>query len=882
MSATISQFRAEHQHRALSLGTASPRLSWQLKAQDGDAQESYEILIVRAHGEQFTTGRVESPESVLIAWPGEPLASRETAQARVRVWTESGQASEWSEALPLEASLLDPLDWRVDFISPSVTADAGIPRPAYLLRAEFDAPEGVARARIYATAHGVYELELNGAAVGTELFAPGWTSYNHRLRFQTYDVSASVVPGRNALGAWLADGWYRGRLGFNGGLWDNYGSDVSLLAQVELTLEDGSVQIVPLQEAWRFTESPITAVGLYEGEHYDARREASGFSAAGFVDDAWEHPIVLPLALFAATLESPTGPPVRVTEELVPVSTDQRTDGRLRFDFGQNIAGRLAIRASAARGTTITLHHAEVLADDELATRPLRTATAVDRYTFKGDGVEEWTPRFTYHGFRFAEIGGWVGDAEGIDVRAQVTHSDMERRGWFDSSHAMLNKLHENTVWGMRDNFVDVPTDCPQRDERLGWTGDIQVFAPAASFLFETTGTLSGWLRDVWAEQGEGGAVPNFVPWIECGFPAPPSAAWGDAAVIVPWVLYERTGDTKVLCDQYPSMKAWVDMIERLSGGTGLWNTGFQLGDWLDPAAPPENPGDSKTDKYLVSTAYFARSTDLLSRVALVLGDTDGHRVYSALHRKVKAAFQREFVSASGRVVSDTQTAISLALVFDLLEDSAQRERAGDRLAELVVAGDHRIQTGFVGTPIVCDALVQTGSLDTAYHLLLQDKFPSWLYPVTMGATTVWERWDSLLPSGELNPGEMTSFNHYALGAVIDFMHRVVAGLAPAAPGYRKILVAPQPGGGLMNASAVHDTPYGRASVSWRRDDGRLVVVAEIPNGVTAVIRLPQAGWIDREVGGGTHVFDIAFPEPQFDAEQPRVINPHANEAEAA
>lgn len=876
---TIANLRAEHGQGMVALGSPQPRLSWELR----DAEQvAYEIAITGEDRNAFRTGRLPSTSSTFVAWPTEPLRSREVVQARVRAWTaDNNSAPEWSAPLTIEASLLKRSDWETAFICPSEAAPphaAG--RQAFLLRAGFEAPapEDIRRARIYATAHGMYELELNGRRVGDQLLTPGWTSYLHRLRFQTYDITSLLRDGENVIGAWLADGWYRGRLGFHGGRWNNYGSDLSLLAQLEITRTDGSVERVNLDQHWRTAPAPITASGLYEGERFDARLIPEGWGDAKFDDSDWQPPTVIPLTTFGARLEPPTGPAVTVTQTLRPVSVERRGPERVRLDFGQNIAGRLRIRLASEPGVTVTLHHAEVLDHGELALRPLRTAAATDSYTFRSHDIEEWAPRFTYHGFRYAELEGWSGALDRLDVVAEVIHTDMERSGWFNSSHSLLNRFHENTVWGMRANFIDLPTDCPQRDERLGWTGDIQVFAPAALFLFHSAGTLAGWMRDVAAEQRQhDGAVPNFVPWIECGFPAAPAAAWGDAAVIVPWNIYERTGDTGILADQFDSMCSWVDMVERLSNGQGLWNSGFQLGDWLDPAAPPDRPSDSHTDGFLVATAYFAHSARLLARVARILGRVDAASHYEELQRTVTMAFQQEFVSPSGRVVSDTVSALSLALVFDLLATSAQRETAGARLADLVVQGSYRVQTGFVGTPIVCDALVLTGSIDTAYRLLLQEQSPSWLYPVTMGATTVWERWDSMLPDGEINPGEMTSFNHYALGAVVDFLHRVVAGLAPASPGYREILVAPRPGGGLEHASARHRTPLGTAEVSWRREHGRLIVEVLVPRGARALVRLPVEGWHDLTVGGGRHSFNVEFPEPAVDGKdlRPEPLNPH-------
>ncbi|KQX07602.1 MULTISPECIES: alpha-L-rhamnosidase [unclassified Leifsonia] len=851
---------------AIGIGESRPRISWSTDSLSPVGSVAFELTredgTVELHLEHGGGRR-------LIDWPFAPLTSREAVTLRLRA-VGDGVDSAWSATHHIEAGLLERTDWSVPFVSPSPAEPQGELRGGYLLRAEWDGvdPARVRRARIYSTAHGVYELELNGAPVSDELLSPGWTSYSHRLRSQTFDVTSAIRGGRNAIGVWLADGWYRGRIGFEGGLWDVYGSDVSVLLQLEITLTDGSRLDVPLTHAWRWSDAPITSAGLYEGESYDARLLPSGWSDAGFDARKWHPPVVLALADFGAAIEAPTGPPIRVTEVLRPISIEAVAGSRIRLDFGQNIAGKLRIRASADAGHTVTLHHAEVIENGSLGVRPLRSAISVDSYTFAGAGLEEWTPRFTLHGFRYAELENWPGGIDTVDVEALVVHTDMERTGWFESSHPGLDRLHENVVWSMRDNFVDLPTDCPQRDERLGWTGDIQVFTPTALRLFGAHGTLSGWLRDVAHEQADQGHVPNFVPWIECGFPNHPTAAWGDAAVIVPWEMYRHDGDTRVLIDQYDSMRAWVDLVDDLTGHTGLWNTGFQLGDWLDPAAPPDSPGASQTDKYLVATAYHVRTARILAQTAAILGRTMDVAHYSAVAERATAAFQREYVAPSGRVVSDTVTAIAVALVFELFATEDQAEHAGERLLHLVAAGDFHISTGFVGTPIICDALVRAGGIDAAYHLLLQEELPSWLYPVSMGATTIWERWDSMLPDGTVNPGDMTSFNHYALGAVADFLHRVVAGLDSAEPGFASLRIAPQPGGGLTHASASHRTPLGLASSAWRRDGETFRLDVEVPADTTATVVLPGDGG-EHRVGAGRHSFTSTFRPASQDAPKP-------------
>ena len=894
-TAIIAGVRFEHllagSRGVLGTGVASPRLSWIITTADGDWQQAtYEVEAHRPDGRlQARTGPVSSGESVLVPWPFAPLASREQLSIRVRVRGTDGRASAWSEPALVEAGLLDPADWTAQFITPDWDEDTSHPQPCPLLRREFTVRQGVRRARLYVTSLGVYEAQINGERVGDHVLAPGWTSYDHRLRYQTFDVTALLTDGRNAIGAILGDGWYRGRLGVRGGRRNIYGDRLALLAQLEIEYEDGTGERIVSDESWRAATGPILASDLYDGETYDARLEREGWSAAPYDDSDWAG--VRPVARDLATLVAPSGPPVRRIEMLAPVAITTSPSGRTIIDFGQNLVGWVRLnlshvqthvqtsevstrrsRTTSEVSQTITLRHAEVLEGGELCTRPLRYAAATDRYTLRPNGPQTWEPRFTFHGFRYVEIDGWPGELSPEAIRAVVCHSDLERTGWFECSDPLINQLHENVVWSMRGNFLDVPTDCPQRDERLGWTGDLQIFAPTTCFLYDVAGFLQSWLADLSAEQtAAGGVVPIVVPNV---LPEPvwPAAAWGDAAAIVPWVLYERCGDGvaggdgSILARQFASMAAWVDTIAGLAGEGRLWDEGKQFGDWLDPKAPPDNPRDARTAPEIVATAYFARSAELVARVAQVLGrDADAAR-YAALAAEVRAAFAREYVTPAGRVVSDAATAYALALEFALLPDAEQRQRAGRRLAKLVAAEGDRIGTGFVGTPLICDALCSVGEVAAAYRLLLQTECPSWLYPVTMGATTIWERWDSMLPDGSVNPGQMTSFNHYALGAVADWLHRTVAGLVPAAPGYRRITIRPTPGpagpGGaraLTWARASHRTPYGLASCSWRIADGSITVEIEVPPNTSAEVHLPGQGGDPILVGSGRHSWSVPY-----------------------
>lgn len=847
--------RYEHHRQPIGIGERTPRLSWTVSTDiPAWLQRAYEIEIGDETGTVITaTGGVESGESVLIPWPGAELRSRERRGVRVRVRGRDGSVSDWSPWSWAETGLLDAAQWRASAAAPPRDLLGAPDGPAVLLRRDFAVRGPVVGARLYVTARGLYEVEINGSAVGDDVLAPGWTSYGHRLRYRTHDVTDLLRDGDNAIGATLADGWYRGRIGFGAGRTGVYGGRTALIAQLEITYTDGTTDVVVTDGGWRCARGPVTAASLYDGEKYDARLLPPGWSAPGFDDRSWVPADALDHD--PAVLVAPTGPPVRRIETLRPVETLTGPAGETILDFGQNLSGRLRIRVQGPAGHTVRLRHAEVLEDGALSLRPLRSAAALDEYTLRGDGVEEWEPRFTIHGFRYAEVIDWPGRLDTCGVEAVVCHTDMRRTGRFTCSDPLLTRLHENVVWSMRGNFVDIPTDCPQRDERLGWTGDIQVFAPTAAFLYDCAGTLSSWLSDLAAEQAAFGTVPYYVPWVGVLHREPkPTAAWGDAAVIVPWVLYQRYGDLGVLRAQYRSMTAWVDQISTLTRNN-LWDEGFQFGDWLDPAAPPDRPGRSSTDHALVATAYHAWTARIVAETAKLLGRDDDTAHYEILASTVRAAFRAEFVTPSGRLTGDTQTAYALALCLDLLDTAEQRERAGRRLVELVERDDHRIATGFVGTPLICDALCAVGAYDTVFALLTQQDCPSWLYPVTMGATTVWERWDSLRPDGSVNPGEMTSFNHYALGAVADFLHRAVAGLSPASPGYRRLRIAPRPGGGITHASADLHTPYGLASVAWATNEDILTVTATIPPGVIGEVELPGPGATPTEVGAGTHTF---------------------------
>jgi alpha-L-rhamnosidase len=851
----------EHLQETLEIGTPRPRLSWIVETDiENWHQSSYEIVCMDPEGEVVGRPiRKETNQSVLVPWPFTPLSSRDSVNIRVRVWGKDGSESPWSEIVNIETGLLTLEDWQAGFITPDWDEDVSKPQPAPYFRRSFSLKNGIKSARLYITSLGLYSAEINGKVVGSQVLTPGWTVYDERLVYQTYDVTELLNPGENAIGAILGDGWFRGRIGFGGGKRNIYGDRLAVIVQLEVTYVDGTTELILSDENWRATTGPILLNSLYDGDIYDARLELDGWSSPGFDASDWQD--VRFVDWDKKTLSAPVGPPIRRTEELLPVSITKSPSGKTIVDFGQNLVGRLVFTVKGPAGSTITLRHAEVLENDELCTYPLRFAKATDQYTLKGGEPETWEPLFTFHGFRYVEVSGWPGKLTVDDLTAVVIHSDMTRIGWFDSSNALLNQLFQNIVWSMRGNFVGIPTDCPQRDERLGWTGDLQVFSATATFIYDVMGFLQSWLKDLTIEQKRaGGIVPQVIPMI---MDRPMSgAAWSDVVTVVPWLLFQRFGDQKILADQYESMKDWVDQIIAIAGENDLWDTGFQYGDWLDPTAPPDQPGKSRTDKVIVATAYYVYSAELVAKVAGCLGQLDDEQYYLSVAEKARAAFAREFITPAGRLMNDAETAYALAITYKLFPSDEQYQHAGNRLAELVRDGGYHIRTGFVGTPLICDALCETGHYAAAYRLLLQKECPSWLYPVTMGATTIWERWDSMLPDGSINSDEMTSFNHYAFGAVADWMQRTIGGLTVVEPGYQKFNVRPRPGGGLTCAEVEHLTPYGLVKVDWEIVQNDFVLNVLVPANTAALVTLPGEGSKEIEVGSGSWHWTVPYQNP--------------------
>ncbi|MGJ3402403.1 family 78 glycoside hydrolase catalytic domain [Glutamicibacter sp. Je.9.36] len=709
------------------------------------------------------------------------------------------------------------------------------------------------RAVLRATAHGIYEIRINGIPVSDALLSPGWTSYEWRLQVQQTDVTALITEA-SELEVLLGNGWYRGDLGFENAL-ANYGEEIGFIAELELEYTDGAKEIIVTDSSWQAWQSDTVANSLYNGQRIDARKRA-GKEPLELKEIDFDH----------AVLVEQTGPAVQRQESLRPKRIWRSPQGKTLVDFGQNLVGWLRFQVQGPAGTEITVRHAEVLEHDELGTRPLRGAQATDNFILSG-GTDSFEPTFTFHGFRFAEVEGWPGELGVNDLEAVVVHSQMQRTGWFECSSPLVNQLVSNSIWSQRGNFLDVPTDCPQRDERLGWTGDLAAYAPAATFQFETSGILHKWLMDLAAETANSvHGVPHVVPDVlkYSNYPpehaelealvAGPKAIWGDAAVWVPEALWNTYGDKDRLAEHYPGMVLHLESVFPRISDDGTWREGFQFGDWLDPDAAPEEPWKAKADQGVVATACLYRSAAFAAQTAELLNlEKDAER-WRDLARRTRHAFNRAYVQDDGTITSDCTTVYTLAICFGLLNTQADAA-AGRRLAELVREAKYRISTGFAGTPYINRALTQTGHIDEAYRLLLETESPSWLYPVRMGATTIWERWDSMLEDGTINPGDMTSFNHYALGAVVDWLYSDVAGLQAAEPGYGKILFKPVPGPGLDYAKARFLTTYGLVESGWKREADRMKFDFRVPQGATAEVHLPDARI--HEIGPGLHSFEI-------------------------
>ena len=684
----------------------------------------------------------------------------------------------------------------------------------------------------------MYVASFNGKKIGNNHLTPGWTSYNKRTQYQVYDVSNLLVKGKNALGAIVGNGWYRGTLGWTNNV-DIYGKELGLLMQVNVVYNDGTKDNFYTDANWKSSYGAIQSNEIYHGEEIDARKDQTGWDLPTFNDMSWKSVKILPTGykhLIATENES-----ITQHELLKPVKIFTTPKGEKVLDFGQNLVGWVKVSANGKSGDAVLIKHAEVL--DKFGNfyiENMRSAKTTATYILSGKGQETFEPHFTFYGFRYIKVEGYPGELKPENFTAVVLHSDMEQSGSFSCSDPLVNQLQHNIQWGQKGNFLDVPTDCPQRDERLGWTGDAQVFSRTASFNFNVHNFFNKWLKDIEADQLANGSVPFVIPNV-LGQGSAGSTGWADVATIIPWNMYLVYGDKKVLERQYASMKAWIGYMEQ-NAQNDLWNKGFHFGDWLFYRPFDDNDGRAAvTDKYMIAQCFYAHSLQLLINAAKVIGKNDDVLFYSNRLNAVKQAYVREYMTPNGRLVSGTQTAYVLALQFDMLPESL-RSSVVDRLVENIKSYGTHLSTGFLGTPYLCDVLTSYGKAEVAYQLLLQKTFPSWLYPVKMGATTIWERWGGMHPDSTFEPASMNSFNHYAYGAIGDWLYRRVVGIdnESSSVGYKKISIKPYVVDSLKNASATFETYYGKVSNAWKIDNGTIQMESLIPVNTTALIYFPS------------------------------------------
>ena len=864
MSNRPSGLRADHLVAPLGLGPGAPRLSWKLPA-DATRQEAYRVM-----AGDWDSARVDSPDSLFVPADLTPVSGRRV-DWKVKVWTDLGE-SDWSDTSSWEHGLLSEGDWTARWIAPVEGDDLPArQRPAYELEGTFAIAGQIARARLYATAHGLYEAFVNGERAGDIELAPGWTAYRKRLQVQTYDVTRLLRPGANSLSALLSDGWWRGQNSVSRRV-DDYGTTTALLAQLVVELASGDAVVFGTDRTWRSRTSHIVAADLIAGEVHDLRR------AGG----TWDPVVVEDFGY--AELVGPVAPPVRRIEELAPVSVREIGERRWVVDFGQNISGWVRLTRLGPAGTETTLTYGEWLDKDGDVTQDHVTfpsSTDVDRsITFQVDRVvasgaagEVFEPRHSTKGFQYVRVEGHHGVLDAADIAAIVVHTDLEKRGAFACSDERIDAIHRIAEWSFRGNACDIPTDCPTR-ERAGWTGDWQLYAETASFLYDVAGFSVKWLRDLAADQRADGRVTNLVPESHPGDDRPPvhwpamegASGWGDAAVHVPWVIHQATGDRQVLEDQWASMQAWVDFAAG-SAASGrhhtrkarsadpapheryIWDRGWHFGEWLEAGENLEQTiaAARTADPGPVATAYLFRSSQELSQIASLLGRDEDAERYAELAANVADAWRMEFLGDDGRATPDTQATYARALTFGLIPDDLRAASAG-RLVELIRAAGTHLGTGFLATPFLLPVLADTGHLDVAYDLLFQDTEPSWLVMVDRGATTVWEEWAGVDSEGLPH----ASLNHYSKGAVITFLHQYVAGVKPVDPGYRRFRVEPRPGGGITWAEATHESPYGPIQVRWDLAAlGELTLVVQVPPGTTADVVLP--GETAVPLGAGRH-----------------------------
>lgn len=831
----IEKVYVDNQLNPIGIDMQRPSFAWMLSAEvEHTLQSAYQITVNAGNQEFWDSGLVESGDSAAITYAGASLQPTTLYHVDVTVWDNNGNqavSSTW-----FETGLLSGENFQARWITFDQQGDE---TACPVFRKKFHAQKKVASARVYASALGVYEIKLNGQKVGDHYFAPGWTNYHKRLQYQTYSLE-DLLHEENSIELTVGNGWYKGIFGFT--MQPNiYGDQVAALAEIHLNYEDGTTEIIGTDETWQVEYGSIRSSEIYLGEVQDTTFPRTLAGTAQITDYPRENMI------------AQESEPVRITKRFSAVSYIETPKGEKVLDFSQNLSGFVSFKVKGEKGQQITIKHAETLdKDGNFYPDTLRQATSHDVYVLNGK-LQTLCPHFTFHGFRYIAIEG-LDNIVKEDFVACAMHTDMQQTGTFACSHAGINQLQSNIEWGQRGNFLDIPTDCPQRDERLGWTGDAQIFSNTAMFNFQSQRFFQKWLRDLASEQSVEHGVPHVIPNILGDQDG--AAAWSDAATIIPWNLYQNYGDKTVLEQQYASMKGWVDYITSKAGANGLWQTGFQYGDWLALDKEESSDRTGATDRYFVANAYYLHSMDILRQAAAIIGEEADAGHYGRLHQELLSKFQSEYITGTGRLVSETQTACVLALHFNLIKEE-HRPRVLRTLRTNLAEHKNHLSTGFVGTPYLCHVLSENGEHELATKVFLQEDYPSWLYAVNKGATTIWERWNSILPDGSFDESGMNSLNHYAYGSIGDWMYRKLAGINPMEPGYKKIKIEPMLTRGITWVDATYSTAYGEIRSAWKCEEGIISVDVEVPVNTTAILVLPEKNE-PLELGSGKYHFEYA------------------------
>lgn len=827
----------------------TPTFSWKLPAlENNKSQSAYQIVVASSpdllpnNPDLWDSKKQHSDQSVWLKYQGEKLQSRQKVYWQVKYWNQDEEAALWSTINHFELALLDNSDWKAKWVGLNTAKDSIrgrenvlIHKPQYL-RKGFELSNDVASARLYITAKGVFDVSINGENVSDDVMSPGFTTYDKRIETLTYNVSNLIESGQNTIGVELASGWYSGRLLWNTTPWDNSISP-KVLCQLELTMKDGTKEIITSDETWKgTTNGPLQFAEIYDGEIYNANLAMPGWKTTNFDDKNWTNVEVENLDK-NIKLEPKRHTAVKAKIELTPKEITEK-DGAVIFDLNQNMVGVPRVSVPMKKGDTLQIRFAEMLSPDgTFYTKNYRSARSTDYYIAKEDGTINYTPKFTFHGFRFVELSGFDTSKEPTKdwVKGLVLYSDFDDNGTFKTSHTKLNQLQSNIVWGLRGNFLDIPTDCPQRNERLGWTGDAQVFGPTSMFNADVYKFWASWLQSVREAQLEDGAIPWTVPDTRGNKIA--SSGWGDVGTIIPWKIYKRTGDVGFLEDNFEMMKAWVGYHQKKSKNN-ISNM-MSFSDWLQPY-PESGKNTGDTSRNLIGTAFFARSAKLTALAAEVLGKTKEQAKYEGIYKEVASAFDKKFFDKTGKVkgATETQTSYLLALAFDLLPDHKVKNAQANLLHKLKEA-DFHLRTGFLGTPLLSKVLDEMGEIDMVYKLIFNETYPSWFYSINQGATTIWERWNSYSKTEGYNPMSMNSLNHYAYGAIGEWMYERIGGIAPLEAGYKTIKIAPKPRKPLTSASTSLETPYGKVSSSWKVKGNEFQLSVIIPPNTSAKVIIP-------------------------------------------